>query len=59
MLDYTFTDGDYNDTLLTETATILEGSLIHRWLTGFERFTLQKRLTKFKEVVEEEYKSKE
>lgn len=55
-LDYTLTDGDYDGTLLTETATIIEGSLIHRWLTGFEKRTLQKRLLKFKEVVEDEYK---
>jgi len=55
ILDYTFTDGEYSNTLLTETATIIEGSLIHRWLSGFDKFTLQKRLAKFKDVVEKEY----
>ena len=59
ILDYTLIDGDYDDTLLTETATILEGSIIHRWFSGFDRFTLQKRLAKFKEVVEEKHKKKE
>lgn len=59
ILDYTLVDGNYGETLLTETATIREGSLIHRWITGFDKHTLTKRLAKFKEVVEEEYKNLE
>ncbi|GLI57955.1 hypothetical protein PM10SUCC1_34690 [Propionigenium maris DSM 9537] len=55
-LEYTLTDDEYSKTLLNETGTIVEGTLIHRWLTGFDKSTLQKRLDKFKEVVEEEYK---
>ena len=53
-LDYTLTEGN-NYTLITETATIIEGSTLHRLLTGQEKHTLDKRLHKFKEVVEDKY----
>lgn len=55
-LEYTLTENEYSNTLLNETGTILEGTLLHRWLTGFNKSTLQERLDKFKEVVEEEYR---
>ena len=58
MLDYTLTEDEYSNTILTETGSILEGSLVHRWLSGFDKGTLQRRLEKLKEVVEEEYKKK-
>ena len=54
IIDYTLT-GEKGHTLLTETATIVEGSTIHRLITGQERHTLDKRLHKLKEVVEEDY----
>jgi len=55
-LEYTLTADKYSNTLLNETGVILEGTALHRWLTGFDKSTLQKRLDKFKEVVEEEYR---
>lgn len=57
-LEYTLTDDQYSNTLLNETGTILEGTSIYRWITGFDKNTLQKRLDKFKEVVEKEYSMK-
>jgi len=55
-LEYTLTESNPSNTLLNETGTIVEGTFLHRWLTGFNKSTLQERLDKFKEVVEEEYR---
>ena len=57
-LEYILTNKEYSKTLLMEAGIIVtEGTSIHKWLTGFNKSTMQKRLQNFKEAVEKEYKT--
>lgn len=57
-LEYTLVESKYSNTILSETGTLLAGTTFHRWLSGFSKNILQKRLDKFKEVVEEAYRDR-